>query len=155
MNRCTPRPMAVLTAGFMLLAASASFVSPPAWAQTDDGKPTVREFPKAALRGEMVLLMPPEISMDGKPDRLSPGARIRDANNHLALSGPLLNQTLLVNYLRDNLGQVHEIWLLNSEEAKEKRAGLQTRNFSFGSEATAAPQDDGKTPYDQLPSLKQ
>jgi hypothetical protein len=139
----------------MLLAAAASFVSPSALAQTDDAKPTLREFPKAALRGEMVVLMPPEISMNGKPDRLSPGARIRDANNHLTQSGALLNQQLLVNYLRDNLGQVHEVWILNSEEAREKRAGLQTRNFSFGSEASAAPQDDGKTPYDQLPGFKQ
>jgi hypothetical protein len=155
MNRCTPHLMAVLTASLMLLAAAASFVSPPALAQTDDAKPTVREFPKAALRGEMVVLMPPEISMNGKPERLSPGARIRDANNHLAQSGALLNQQLLVNYLRDNLGQVHEVWILNSEEAREKRAGLQTRNFSFGSEASAAPQDDGKTPYDQLPGFKQ
>ena len=150
MNRCTSPLLAAL-----LLAASTSLLSLPAIAQSDELTPAVRPFPKAALRGEMVVLAPPEILLNGKPERLSPGARIRDANNQLALSGALLNQKLLVNYLRDNLGQVREVWILSSEEAREKRAGLPTRTFSFGSEASAAQQDDGKTPYDQLPGFKQ
>jgi len=150
MNRCTPPLLAAL-----LLAASTSLLSLPAGAQSDAPTPTVRPFPKAAQRGEMVVLAPPEISLNGKPERLSPGARIRDANNQLALSGALLNQKLLVNYLRDNLGQVREVWILNSEEAREKRAGLPTHTFSFGSEASAAPQDNGKTPYEQLPGFQQ
>ena len=54
------------------------------------------------------------------------------------------------------MGQMHEIWVLTAEEAKEKRAGLPAR-FSFGFDfgSSAAPQDDGKTPYDQLPRYKQ
>ncbi|MDP1739684.1 MAG: hypothetical protein Q8M51_04265 [Polaromonas sp.] len=136
------------------LLALASLLALPALAQTDD-VPSVRNFPKTALRGLMVVRAPPEISINGKPDRLSPGARIRNINNNYVLSGSLLGQELLVNYTRDTGGLVYEVWILNPEEAKEKRAGLNTRNFSFSSESAAAPQDDGKTPYKQLPGYKQ
>jgi hypothetical protein len=134
--------------------ALASLLALPALAQTDE-VPGVRNFPKTALRGVLVVRAPPEISLNGKPDRLSPGARIRNINNNYVLSGSLLGQELLVNYTRDSSGQVYEVWILNPEEAKEKRAGLDTRNFSFGFESTTAPQDDGKTPYNQLPRYKQ
>ncbi|MGH8804152.1 MAG: hypothetical protein ACREXN_05350 [Polaromonas sp.] len=154
MNRCAPHMMAAL-----MLAASTSFFSLPALAQTDPAnqtQPKVREFPKTALRGEMVVLAHPEISMDGKPDRLSVGARIRDVNNHFVLSGPLVNQKLVVNYLRDNTGQVHQVWILNSEEAREKRPGAATDTLlNFGSSTSAAPTDDGRTPYGQLPAYPQ
>ena len=136
------------------LLALASLLALPALAQTDE-VPSVRNFPKTALRGLLVVRAPPEISINGKPDRLSPGARIRNINNNYVLSGSLLGQELLVNYTRDTSGQVYEVWILNPEEAKEKRAGINTRNFSFSSEASTAPQDDGKTPYNQLPRYKQ
>ncbi|SFC02242.1 hypothetical protein SAMN05216344_107105 [Polaromonas sp. OV174] len=148
MNRCAPPLMAAL----FLLAASTSLLSLPAAAQAnDEATPKVRPFPKNALRGEMVVLNPPMISMDGKADRLSPGSRIRDVNNHLVLSGAIVNQKLLVNYLREGNGQVHQVWLLNSEEAKEKRPGASASLFTFDSD-TAAPADNGKTPYGQLPA---
>ena len=136
------------------LLAMASFLALTARAQTDE-VPSVRNFPKAALRAVLVVRAPPEISLNGKPDRLSPGARIRNLNNNYVLSGNLLGRELLVNYTRDSSGQVHEVWILNPEEAKEKRAGLSARNFSFSSESGGAAQDDGKTPYNQLPRYKQ
>ena len=136
------------------LLALTSLLALPALAQTDE-VPSVRNFPKAALRGVLVVRAPPEISLNGKPDRLSPGARIRNLNNNYVLSGYLLGQELLVNYTRDSSGQVHEVWILSPEEAKEKRAGLSARNFSFSSESGNAAQDDGKTPYNQLPRYKQ
>ena len=148
MNRCTPH----LISALLFLAASTSLVAIPANAQTGEMELKVRQFPKAALRGNMVVLAPPVISMDGKADRLSVGARIRDANNHLVLSGPFLNQELVVNYLRDNTGQVHEVWILNSEEAREKRAGVLDTVFNFITGTTATPVDDGNTPYGQLPA---
>jgi hypothetical protein len=128
----------------------------PAAAQTagSDGSLSVRQFPKAALRGVLVVKAPPEVSLNGKPDRLAPGARIRNLNNNFVVPGALIDQELLVNYTRDSMGQMYEVWVLTAEEAKEKRAGL-PRPFSFGFESSAAPQDDGKTPYDQLPRYKQ
>ncbi|GAB3469712.1 hypothetical protein [Polaromonas eurypsychrophila] len=129
----------------------------PANAQTtgSDGSLGVRQFPKTALRGMLVVKAPPEVSLNGKPDRLSPGARLRNLNNNFVTPGALVDQELLVNYTRDSMGQIYEVWMLSAEEAKEKRAGLPSRGFNFGFESSAAPQDNGKTPYDQLPRYKQ
>ncbi len=139
----------------MTLAMLTSLSALPALAQTESAAPlNVRNFPKAAVRGVLVVRAPPEISMNGKADRLSPGARIRNANNNYVVSGVLVGQELPVNYTRDSAGLVHEVWILNAEEVKEKRAGLPTRSFSFGFEAAPVPQDDGKTPYNQLPRYK-
>ena len=169
MNRCAPRLPRPLLPVLPLLAACAGLLGLPALAQTDQStqavqttssseavKPNVRQFPAKALRGEMVVLAPPVISMDGKRDRLSVGARIRDANNHFTLSTPLLNKPLVVNYVRDNTGLVQEVWILNAEEAKEKRPGGMATvfNFTTDSSTSTAPADNGKTPYHQLPAYK-
>ena len=150
MNRCD------LKLSVALLALAAALATGPASAQMLSDKPIAREFPATALRGQMMVLTPPEISMDGKADRLSPGARLRDTNNQLVLSGAVVNQRLTVNYLRDNVGQVHQVWILNEEEASLKRPNSPRSmfNFLFGSSPAPAPVDDGKTPYNQLPSFR-
>ncbi|MGV8804067.1 MAG: hypothetical protein ACWA6Y_03800 [Polaromonas sp.] len=129
MNRCTSH---FLRLG--LLAALAASSALPAGSQTTpEFKPAVRTFPAAALRGELVVTAPPLITLDGKAERLSPGARIRDANNLLVMSGALVNQKLAVNYLRESAGQVHEVWILNSEEIQQKRPNSKASGFSLGS----------------------
>lgn len=129
MNRCTAHLCAVL----VTLAASATV---PASAQNaPEFKPGVRTFPAAALRGEMVVLTPPAITLDGQADRLSVGSRIRDADNRLVLSGALVKQTLVVNYVRENGGPVHEVWILNAEEARLKRPNSKASWFSLGGTA--------------------
>ena len=60
--------------------------------------------------------MPPEVTLDGKPDRLSPGSRIRDLNNMLVLSGGIVGRKLPVVYRRDAAGLVHEVWILTEAE---------------------------------------
>ncbi|WP_332777300.1 hypothetical protein [Polaromonas sp.] len=154
MKRCRHLMPRLPAVALTVLMACASLFGTPATAQSE-AQASVREFPKAALRGELVVLAPPEITMNGAADRLSPGARIRDSDNKLVLTGQVINQRLLVNYLRDNLGQVQQVWILNSEEAKEKRAGLSHTNIIFGSDTATTPEDDGKTPYKQLPRYKQ
>lgn len=148
MNRCAPR----LMAASLLLAAATAFSSLPAAAQSSEFKASVRTFPQSALRGELVVLAPPMISMDGKPDRLSVGSRIHDAGNQLVLSAALVNQKLQVNYLRESTGQIHQIWILNGEEAREKRRGATDTLFNFSTDSAALPADNGKTPYEQLPA---
>ncbi|MDB5779950.1 MAG: hypothetical protein JWP93_2315 [Polaromonas sp.] len=132
MNRCTPHTLAIsaVLAASALLAACAS--------DSSGGTHAVRQFPAAALRGDMVVTAPPAITLDGKADRLSPGARIRDANNLLVLSGALVNQKVVVNYLRENAGNVHEVWILNPEEARLKRPNSKAPWFSLGGAATPA-----------------
>ena len=145
MKRCTTYLFATLLPT-VLLATSASLTPLAATAQTAEFKPAVRQFPLAARRGEMVVLAAPAITLDGKEDRLSVGSRIRDANNLLVMSGALVNQKLVVNYTRESAGNVHEVWILNSEEAREKRPGSKSSWFSFGSSADATPPANGKAP---------
>ena len=139
MNRCTSHLLHLIAA--LLLASS--FAGLPALAQSEAGDAlSGRQFPKAVLRGDMVVLTPPEITLDGKPERLSPGARIRGADNLLVLSGALVNQKLVVNYLREPAGQVHQVWILTENEARLNRRGLLERLFNWGS----APAADARTP---------
>ena len=77
----------------------------------------VREAPKDVKPGIItVSSTPPMIAVDGVADRLSPGARIRDRNNMLVLTGQLAGKQMYTVYRRDGAGLVHEVWLLNYEE---------------------------------------
>ena len=147
MNRWTSILLVPLTA---LLISTAS-------AQTEEFKPNIRQFPRDAKRGELMVLTPPEIALDNKSDRLSPAVRIRDINNNLVLSGTLANQKLVVNYLRDNTGLVHNVWVLNAEEIKQKMPGQPVGILSNIRSMFETPtvKDDGNTPYNQLPKYKQ
>ena len=137
MNRCTPRlahPVQVA----LTIAFCAGMASLTAHAQTSDAKPSVREFPKAALRGEMVVKNHPEIVLNGKAERLSPGARIWDKDRTLVLSARLAGQVVTVNYMREGGGLINQVWILNSEELKEKRAGGNATIFNFITGSTPA-----------------
>ncbi len=125
-------------------------------AQTEEPKLNIRQFPKEAKRGELVVLTAPDIAMNGKADRMSPAVRIRDANNNLVLSGTLTNQGLVVNYVRDNTGLVHNVWVLNAEEIKQKMPGQPEGILSNIRSMFETPvvKDDGNTPFNQLPKYK-
>jgi len=81
---------------------------------------TSRPFPATALRGAFMVTQPPEVLLNGAPERLSPGARIRGANNMLQLSAALVGQNLLVHYTREPSGLVHDVWILTPDEAARK-----------------------------------
>ncbi|PPE69030.1 hypothetical protein IS481_03910 [Caldimonas thermodepolymerans] len=78
-----------------------------------------RQFPQDTLRGELVVVQPPDVRLNGRPARLSPGARIRGQNNLLVMSGAIVGTPLVVNYTVDNLGQVKDVWVLREDEAKK------------------------------------
>ena len=76
-----------------------------------------REAPKDVTPAIMaVSATPPIITVNGQPDRLSPGSRVRDLNNMLVLSGAMAGKTYYTVYKRDPSGLVHEVWLLTAEE---------------------------------------
>jgi hypothetical protein len=75
-----------------------------------------RPFPASALRGELVVLQPPEVALNGRAARLAPGARIRGDNNLLQLSGALVNQRHTVNYTVDPSGLLLDVWILTPAE---------------------------------------
>ena len=79
-----------------------------------------RNFPATALRGTLVVAAPPEVLLNGVPARLAPGARIRDQNNMIAMSGPLAGQKLLVHYTYDPQGALREVWILTPAEAARR-----------------------------------
>ena len=79
-----------------------------------------RMFQGNALRGELVVTQPPEARLNGKPIRLAPGARIRNTQNMIQLSGSLVGQTLAVNYSLDGAGELRDVWILTEAELSRK-----------------------------------
>jgi hypothetical protein len=75
-----------------------------------------RVFPQNALRGTVVIGEMPEITLNGRPGRLSPGARIRDTNNMTVVPGAILGARFIVNYTIDLSGLVKDVWVLRPEE---------------------------------------
>lgn len=114
MNRCS----SLATRRTALALAGAGLCLMASLAQAQNAQ---RSFPASALRGTLVVTQPPAITMDGKAAQLSPGARIKGANNMLVLSGSIVGQQLLVNYTVEPHGMVHDVWILTDAEAAEKR----------------------------------
>jgi hypothetical protein len=127
MNRCIEsRGRAALLACALLAGLPLVSISPAA------AQGFVREAPKDVKRGRLTVTAPPEVTLDGKPDRLSPGARIRGLNNLLVMSGTVVGQDLPVVYRRDAAGLIHEAWILTpAEYAKLSGSDSLTGNERF------------------------
>lgn len=136
MNRCPATPLSPRLLRHAALLCLAVLAGAAAHAQP-------REFPAAALRGVLQVTQPPVVVLDGKADRLSPGARIRGPANELVLSASIAGAPLVVNYVREPNGMLHEVWLLTPAEAALKRPGaVRERNFVFESELERKAQDE-------------
>ena len=112
----------------LALAAAAFCLHTQATAQVQ------RPFPATALRGELVVTAPPEVTLNGRAGRLAPGARIRGEDNMLQMSAALIGQPLRVNYTVDTLGLVHSVWILRPDEAKVRpwpRSVAEAEAWSF------------------------
>ena len=98
-----------------------------------------REAPKDVTPAIIaVSATPPIITVNGQPDRLSPGSRVRDLNNMLVLSGAMQGQTLVVNYTLDTQGGVLDVWLLSPlERARQPWPGTaaQAQAWFFNADA--------------------
>jgi hypothetical protein len=93
-----------------------------------------RNFPSNALRGELIVGEIPQVSVNGTPGALAPGARIRGQNNMLQMSGSLVGAKLLVHYTLDTAGQVRDVWILTTEEAAKRpwpRTQLELDKWEF------------------------
>lgn len=104
MSRCS----IPLAAAVLAMAAAA-----PACAQV------ARSFPADALRGEATFGVAPDLTLDGKPQRLAPGSRIHGLDNMLVMSGALVGKKATVNYTLDTYGLLHDVWLLREDESKK------------------------------------
>jgi hypothetical protein len=124
MNRCMTRSQpGGLKARWAASTCLLCLLSAPVLAQNPTGSDTYfRPFPPHALRGVLRVTQSPEILLNGKPDLLSPGARIRDTENRIVMSQQLAGQDLRVNYTREAAGGVHDVWILTPAEQTQARA---------------------------------
>jgi hypothetical protein len=97
-----------------LAFAAACLLSLPAAAQVQ------RSFPATALRGAVLFGEAPEVALNGRPARLAPGARIRDAANMMVVPAALHGGRFLVHYTVDTYGLLKDVWVLTPAEAGNK-----------------------------------
>jgi hypothetical protein len=79
----------------------------------------LRTIPQEAKRGEMRHLQDMLVEIDGKQQRLSPGAQVRDADNRLVLPASLVQKSDVL-YSVDSSGMVHRVWVLSAREKAER-----------------------------------
>jgi hypothetical protein len=75
----------------------------------------LRTIPQEAQRGELRYLQGMLVEINGKEERLSPGAQIRDTDNRLRVPSSLPEKSD-VKYLFDGAGMVHRVWILSPPE---------------------------------------
>lgn len=112
----------------LLVAAAAVFTTIAVQAQVQ------RNFPAHALRGELTVVQGAEVRLNGRAARLAPGARIRDTNNLLMMSGAIAGQTLPVHYTLESNGLLLDVWLLTREELARRpwpTSEAEARSWSF------------------------
>lgn len=80
---------------------------------------SARPFPADIKRGRMTPGYYPDLTMDGKPRKLSPAARIFNQDNMIDMPASLRGSGILVYYTEDANGDVKEVWILTDEEAAQ------------------------------------
>jgi hypothetical protein len=125
MNRCTfwarAKPLAIgcLLFGLWAHLSIAQTSASGRTAVAEDGTLiSLRQFPAGVVRGTLEIKAPPDVLLDGKAERLSPGSRIRGPLGMFVLSASLVGQELPVVYLREPGGLLHEVWVLTEAEAQ-------------------------------------
>ena len=78
----------------------------------------LRTIPPEAKRGTISHMQDMLVQVDGKEQRLSPGAQIRDTSNRLVLPVALPPKSD-VKYLLDGAGNVHRVWILSAAESAQ------------------------------------
>ncbi|SEL70154.1 hypothetical protein SAMN05216359_11452 [Roseateles sp. YR242] len=118
-SRAPQRALRALAASIAVFTATVGTALLP---QTAQAQAAIghRFFPAKALRGVLVVGVPPEVTLNGKSARLAPGARIKDANDMVALSNTIAGQKLTVHYTVDISGLLMDVWVLNSVELANK-----------------------------------
>ncbi|QPF72580.1 hypothetical protein G8A07_06300 [Roseateles sp. DAIF2] len=103
-------------ASSLLAACAAALVcSLPAQAQVH------RSFPATALRGELVVQQAPLVSLNDKPAKLAPGARLRGDTHLLLQPASVIGQKLIVHYtVEPSTGMLMDVWVLNPAELANK-----------------------------------
>ncbi len=86
----------------------------------------LRVFPESAQLGVIAPGQFPEIMLDGKAARLTPGSLIRDQNNRVVLLGTLQGE-YIVSYTKDPAGQVNLVWIITQAEMDREKDRLKKK----------------------------
>lgn len=133
-----------------------------AFAQIDDLQPQPftgvpndhrqRPFSLQAERGRVAFTAPPDVQLNGKAARLSPGARIFTERRMLTTGTKLIGQEREVFYTTDNMGRLHDIWLLTEKE-QSLPTPKQKREMLTGVQRTDRQRNAHlrNVPFDELP----
>ena len=75
-----------------------------------------RLFPPIAKRGTLQVGMYHQLTLDGKPRRLSVGGWIKNEKNTIDLTAKLQGREFVVNYTENQQGEIDRVWILSSQE---------------------------------------
>lgn len=103
-----------------ILGAAGVLASTSARAQTDAPLVNLRRFPPHTKVGKLLVGVFPEATLNGKPVRFSPGGRIFDQQNVIAIPSTL-TAPVIVRYHLDFLGQIDQAWVLTDAELEAAR----------------------------------
>jgi hypothetical protein len=78
----------------------------------------LRTIPKDAKVGMIRHVQAMEIEIDGQPEKLAPGAQIRDPDNRVVLPASLTEKSH-ARYVVDRTGLVFRVWILSPREVAE------------------------------------
>ena len=138
MNRCLPLPTLVPRPLRALLGACALLVllaSPPAalaQTQVPAGLGGTRNFPDAAVRGQLTVNSATNMALNGTTVRVAPGMRIFSPQNTLVMAHTVAGQTFTVNYLIEHsTGMLLTAWILTKGEAEQPRKGSDATSVNF------------------------
>ncbi|HJV79784.1 hypothetical protein [Noviherbaspirillum sp.] len=81
-----------------------------------------RPFPTNTKRGTMSPAPYPQIEIEGKARRLSPGARIWNEDNLIQMPASLRGSNFVVNYTENDQGEIDRVWILTADEARQPLA---------------------------------
>ena len=116
---------------------SAAILCLPATSGLAQAQALFRVFPGPA---ELAILTPqnhPEILINQKPARLSPGALIRNTENRIVLLGSLQGDYAM-SYTKDFLGEVNLVWLLTPPEIDREKDRMKLKRAAEKAAGAAA-----------------
>jgi hypothetical protein len=79
----------------------------------------LRHIPAEAKRGQIRHVQGMVVEINGREQRLSPGAQIRDASNFIIVP-TALPEGSIVKYLLDANEMVQRVWVLTPQEAAQQ-----------------------------------
>ena len=100
---------------------------------------SVRNFPDAALRGELTVNSTADATLNGNAIRMAPGMRLFSPQNTLVMAHTVLGQRFKVNYvIEPSTGLLISAWILTKAEASQPRKASDSvgRNFRVDSDTT-------------------